>query len=170
MQSRSNGTCYWITGLAGSGKTTLGRLLYKHFKECKGNTVYLDGDILREVLDAKEMYSLEERKDLAMCYSRLCNMLTQQGLDVICATISMFHDVREWNRGNIEKYQEIYIKVPMEVLFERDQKQLYSSAQKEVVGLDLPIEEPDSPDLVLINDGTVQPKILVDRILEHTAG
>ena len=47
------GTVYWITGLSGAGKTTIGKLLYEKIKEKEINTVFLDGDTLREVLDRK---------------------------------------------------------------------------------------------------------------------
>ncbi|MDE7204283.1 MAG: adenylyl-sulfate kinase [Lachnospiraceae bacterium] len=151
------GTVYWITGLAGAGKTTIGKLLYEKIKEKEPNTVFLDGDTLREVFGNDFGYSKEERKKCAMRYSRLCAMLQQQGMNVICCTISMFDSVREWNRKNISDYKEIYVKVSMDILRTRDQKGLYSSRIGEkrqyVVGVHMEFEEPKCPDLILINDG-----------------
>ena len=68
----------------------------------------------------------------------------------------MFHEVRRWNRQNIEKYKEIYIKVPASVLVQRNQKNLYSSGEN-VVGMDLEPELPESPDVIVINDGSLTP-------------
>ena len=101
----NKGTLYWITGLSGSGKTTIAEVLYKHIKLKYTNTIFLDGDILREVLGCKDTsYEKESRKKLAMQYSRLSKLFTDQGINVIFATISMFDEVRVWNRGNISKY------------------------------------------------------------------
>lgn len=150
------GTVYWITGLAGAGKTTIGKLLYEKIKRTEPNTVFLDGDTLREVFGNDLGYSKEDRWKCAMRYSKLCAMLQEQGMNVICCTISMFDSVREWNRQNISDYKEIYVKVSGDTLRARDQKGLYSGTteekQREVVGIHMEIEEPKCPDLILLND------------------
>lgn len=162
---------YWITGLSGAGKTTIGKLFYEKIKEKYPNTVFLDGDRMRKVFGDDLGYSKEERRKCAMRYSRLCAMLQEQGLNVICCTISMFDSVREWNRENIRNYKEIYVKVSMDTLNTRDQKGLYSGTsketQKEVVGVHMEIEEPKCPDLILENDGERTPEELVEEILQY---
>lgn len=164
------GTVYWITGLSGAGKTTIGKLVYEKMKEKYPETVFLDGDVLRNVFgEGLFGYSQEERRKCAMCYARLCAMLAEQGMRVICCTISMFDSVREWNRNHIAHYKEIYVKVSMETLRARDQKGLYSGVtaekQKEVAGIHVEIEEPESPDLILMNDGTELPEKQAEKIL-----
>lgn len=165
------GTVYWITGLSGAGKTTIGKLLYEKIKEQHPNTVFLDGDMMRKVFGEDLGYTKEERRKCAMRYSRLCAMLQAQGLNVICCTISMFDSVREWNRENIPNYKEIYVKVSMETLIARDQKGLYSGMseekQKEVVGVHLDIEEPRCPDLILENDGERTPEEQAEEIVRQ---
>lgn len=166
-----SGTVYWLTGLSGSGKTTIGKLFYKRLRDKKPNVVFLDGDSLRETIADDLGHSLEERKKSAMRNSRLCRLLAGQGIDVICATISMFHDCHRWNRRNISRYREIYIRVPIEVLIKRDQKQLYSRALKgeikHVWGVDLKVEEPEDPDLILDNDGSQAPDELVNDLFNR---
>lgn len=163
------GTVYWITGLSGAGKTTIGTELLNYIKEKKNNVVILDGDALREVYRNSD-YTLEGRKEIAFRTARLCRMLSDQGIDVVCCIIAMFDDVRRWNRENIYKYKEMYIKVEMEVLIERDQKQLYSRAIKKeinnVMGIDLEFEEPITPDIIINNNGDKNPKKLVKEIVE----
>ena len=105
---------YWITGLSGAGKTTIGKLFYEKLKTEHPNTVFLDGDMLRKVFGDDLGYTREERIKCAMRYSRLCAMLQEQGMHVVCCTISMFDCVRDWNRENINNYREIYIKVSMD--------------------------------------------------------
>lgn len=163
------GTVYWITGLSGAGKTTIGKLIYQQLSAVRMNVVFLDGDILREVFGDDLGHSSEDRIKSAMRNARLCKMLADQGIDVICATISMFNSCREWNRNNIENYKEIYLRVPMPVLIQRDQKQLYSRALKgevdHVMGIDIRVEEPDNPDMVIDNDGRSTPMEIAQKIL-----
>ena len=163
------GTVYWITGLSGAGKTTIGKLLYQKMREMYPNTVFLDGDILRKVFGDDLGSAKEERRKCAMRYERICAMLQEQGLNVICCTISMFDSVRDWNRKNIRNYKEIYIKVTMDTLRERDQKGLYSGLtqekQKDVVGIHMDVEEPKHPDVIIENDGEWMPEQQAERIL-----
>lgn len=162
------GAVYWITGLSGAGKTTIGKLFYEQMKEKYPNTVFLDGDTLRSVFGDCFGYTQEERRKCAMCYARLCAMLQGQGMNVVCCTISMFDNVREWNREHISEYKEIYVKVSMETLRDRDQKGLYSGLtkekQKEVAGIHVDIEEPKNPDLILENNGSETPQEQAEKI------
>ena len=82
---------------------------------------------------------------------------------VVCS-IAMYQEIQRWNRENIENYKEIYIKVTRETLYRRDQKQLYSSGRKEVVGVDLPYDEPQDADVVVQNDGQETPEEIVSRL------
>lgn len=164
------GVVYWITGLSGAGKTTVGKLLTNKLKTKKSNVVFLDGDILRSVFGTQTGYTPKERLDLAMRYSRLCQMLAMQEIDVVCATISMFHEVRNWNRESIPNYKEVYLKAPIKLLIERDQKQLYSRALNgeinNVMGVDVPIEEPTNPDLIINIDKNLTAKNIVETLIK----
>ncbi len=162
------GTVYWITGLAGAGKTTIGKLLYNSIKSNKDNIILLDGDKLRELYDSED-YSYDGRKQLSIKYSKLCKMISDQGIDVICCTISMFDECRNWNRENISNYKEIYLKVSIDELIKRDQKELYTKALrkeiKNVMGIDTDFEEPKNPDLLINNNGDTSHKDIVDNII-----
>lgn len=183
---------YWITGLSGAGKTSVGKLLYEKMKQKYPNTVFLDGDVLREVFGNDLGYTREERIKCAMRYARLCKMLQEQDMNVICCTISMFDEIRSWNREHITNYREIYVKVSMEELVRRNQKGLYSASMealkkqnqkdlpeqnqkglhrstienREVAGIHVEIEEPKNPDMILDNEGSVSVAELVDRVIE----
>ncbi|MCR5508189.1 MAG: adenylyl-sulfate kinase [Lachnospiraceae bacterium] len=164
------GRVYWITGFSGAGKTTVGKLLYEKLKTVKDNIVFLDGDTLRQVFGDDLGYGEEDRKKCAMRYSRICRLLSGQGIDVICCTISMYDSVREWNRKNIPDYFEVYVRVDMDVLVKRDQKGLYSGTSVEddtrLVGVSLSAEVPKSPDIILDNNGELTPGEQVALILE----
>lgn len=149
---------YWLTGLSGAGKTTIGRLWCKRLRSAGETVVFLDGDELRQVFGSSFGYTLDDRRKAAMNYARLCALLSGQGITVVCCTISMFDSVRAWNRENIPGYVEIYIKASMDTLRRRDQKGLYSTGKQNVAGVDFQVELPKTPDLILENDGQQTPE------------
>ncbi|MDH3972681.1 MAG: adenylyl-sulfate kinase [Deltaproteobacteria bacterium] len=155
------GTVYWVTGLAGSGKTTIGKSFYGKLKDQKPNVIFLDGDTLRGVFGNNAGHSLDDRRELAMSYARLCKMISDQGIDVICATMSLFKEVHKFNRDNIAHYYEVFIECDMDELIRRDQKGIYSKAikgdMKDVIGVNLPYDKPEDCDLVI--DNTVQDRL-----------
>lgn len=162
---------YWITGLAGAGKTTIGEVFYQQLKKRKDNVVFLDGDILRRVLGDDLGYSRDERLKCARRYSNICQLLSEQGIDVVICTISMFHEVRDWNRKHIKDYKEIYVMVTEKELIRRDKKGLYSGAKQgiveDVVGIDIALELPQNPDVIIENDMTRTPEELALEIQER---
>ena len=157
------GTVYFFTGLAGAGKTTIGGLFYQKLKAQKPNVFLADGDQTRSIF-GRSGYSTEARLDAARRGFRLWRELTGQGIDVVVCSIAMYREIQQWNRENIENYREIYIRVTRETLYRRDQKQLYSSGRKEVVGVDLPYDEPQDADVVVQNDGQETPEEIVSRL------
>lgn len=159
----NKGTVYFFTGLSGAGKTTLGSLFYRRLKNTKPNAVYLDGDEMRVAFGEDIGYTHEERLRWAGRIFRVCKMLADQGIDVVCCSIAMYESVRAWNRAHIANYKEIYIRVKKETLLARNQKGLYTAAHN-VVGIDLPFDEPQHPDLVIQNDGAQTPAALVEQI------
>ena len=162
------GKVYWITGLSGAGKTSIGKLFFKKIKQEEPNTIFLDGDELRLILNVEPSFSMESRLAVSYVYSKLCNLLANQKLNVVIATISMFEEIRAWNKKNILNYNEVYIKVPMNILIKRDQKNLYSKAIKgetnNVIGIDIQFHEPMNPDLICMNDGSKS----IQKIAEET--
>ena len=157
------GTVYFFTGLAGAGKTTIGGLFFRRLKATKPNVVLLDGDQIRPVFCEDTGYTHEDRVKRAWRIFRVCNMLAEQGIDVVCCSIAMYADVRAWNRQNIVNYKEIYIKVTPETLQKRNQKGLYTS-DNAVVGVSLPFDEPKTPDIVIENDGQETPERIVEQL------
>lgn len=170
ITAAKKGTVYWFTGLPGAGKTSIAGQFFQELKERYLNVVYLDGDEVRRALNIESgHYALNERLKLAKKYSGLCALLSSQEMHVVIATVSMFHEVRDWNRKNLHSYKEIYIEISKQKLFERDQKQLYTKALndeiKDVVGIDLPFEIPKNPDIVIKNNGETSVSQIVENLL-----
>ncbi|WP_037353022.1 adenylyl-sulfate kinase [Selenomonas sp. FC4001] len=167
--SNKHGRVYWITGLSGSGKTTIGNALYYELKKTHDNVIILDGDLLKLFVGEKVGYAKDDRFKRAKKYSKLCKILADQGLWVIICTVAMFDEVRSWNRDNITGYIEIFLDVPMDVLVRRDKKGLYSkldvTSKDYVVGINDNVEWPKQPDIVINNDGSISVKHYISDII-----
>ncbi len=154
---KTESSVIWITGLSGAGKSTLAHEVVIRLRAEGISVVQLDGDELREVFEAvaanAHNHGREGRLALAMQYAHLCRVIASQGLVVVIATISLFHEVHAWNRKNLPDYFEVYLKVPLEELRRRDSKGIYrrfdAGDLSNVAGLDLPIDEPDAADWVV---------------------
>jgi len=163
----------WLTGLSGAGKTTIGKHLFRLLKAKQSNTVFIDGDEIREIFDWHEdeaFFTLEGRHKIAKHISDLCIWLDRQEINVICCTISLFADLHRRNREALSRLHEVYINTPMEILERRDGKGLYAKAKsgeiKNVVGVDLPFTPPAHPDLTIQNaDEATDPEKIAALIL-----
>ncbi|SUI76027.1 adenylyl-sulfate kinase [Shewanella morhuae] len=161
---------FWITGLPGSGKTTFGKALVSKLSEVHPNVVHLDGDDLRDVFN-NYGFSRDERYKIAQQYSRLTKLLVDQGLLVVFSTVSLFHDIHEWNRINLKGYVEIYLDPGQMILVQRNKKKLYDIDHKshsEIVGKGINPEFPKSPDYTFystsVHDLENDIKVIINHI------
>lgn len=161
------GKLLWITGLSGAGKTTIATEVYTLLRSLHSHTVFIDGDVIREILGNDLGHDIEDRKKNAVRISKMCAFLTSQNIHVVCATMSLFKEIHILNRKNIEEYYEIFIDVPMEELVNRDSKGLYAKALKgeikNVMGVDLAYDEPKNPFMRIDNstlDISIQDKAI----------
>lgn len=129
------------------------RKLVGYLRDKGRSVILLDGDEIRAVVGAVKAHTREDRIALAMRYSRMCKLLSDQGFDVAIATISLFEEVHSWNREHLSGYCEIFLDVPLEELKRRDTKGIYQRFDRNeinnVAGIDLPVDFPSSPDVVL---------------------
>lgn len=168
FKNSSQGKLYWITGLSGSGKTTIGTALYQEIKKTTDKVIYIDGDTWRKYVSKSNSYTDEARRAGSPRLAGLCHMLCDQGFIVVCAAMAMYHNVRELNRNHVKNYVEVYVKVDIETLYKRDQKELYSSKAENVVGVDIEPELPKNPDIIIENDECENLDIKVKQILDYS--
>lgn len=165
----------WLIGLSGSGKSTLAKEIHRRLKATHPNTVLLDGDEVREVFGKSAGHTVEGRQLNAERITRLCQLLDRQGIHVVCAILSLFHESQRWNREHLRDYFEVYLEAPMDQLVARDSKGLYRAALRgeitDVVGVDIPFSPPRQPDLVARNDGSLEALLAhADRIVRLLPG
>tara|TARA_Y100000766_G_scaffold274911_1_gene277375 strand:- start:1285 stop:1791 length:507 start_codon:yes stop_codon:yes gene_type:complete len=117
----------WITGLPGSGKTTLA-LKLKSILEYKinNNIVLLDGDNIRKILPYNISYSNDDRIRLAKFYSELALLIEKSNCIVICSFVALFHDIQAHTRLMASNYFEIFLDPSLDELVKKNKKGLYS--------------------------------------------
>jgi adenylylsulfate kinase-like enzyme len=167
MREKKHGKIIWITGLSGSGKSTIGEKLKNLVKSKYGQTVIVHGDDIRDIYKFK-FYSRIERLKLGKANSNLCRLLSKQGLNVIFTTVGLFHELFTYNRKNLKNYLEIYIKTDLKKLLKNKNKSFYKIRTKNVWGLDLKPQFPKNSDIIIENNfdksATKLAKIIYEKI------
>ncbi len=148
----------WITGISGTGKSSIGKELYKIVKKKYPATIFFDGDQFRKIFQNDINYTLKDRDLNAIRLTRLIRDLSTQKVNIIISANITNIKFRRWMRKNVKYYYEIYISASLKSLLKRDYKNLYSRAInkkiKNVVGVDLPFVIPKKSDFYLENDGS----------------
>ncbi|MEO1944880.1 MAG: adenylyl-sulfate kinase [Candidatus Thioglobus sp.] len=145
----------WIIGLSGAGKTTLASQIVTEVQKEISNVVLVDGDIIREMFGNDLGHSMVDRRKNADRICQLCKFLDDQGINVVCAILSLFPESRSWNRKNLKSYYEVFIDVPVSDLMARDIKGIYkrfnSGELSDVAGMDIDFPRPVNADLIIKN-------------------
>lgn len=145
----------WIIGLSGAGKTTLANEVIAHVRRVQRNVVLIDGDVVREVFGNDLGHTMEDRRTNARRICQLGKLLDDQGINVVCAILSLFPETRSWNRKYLKNYYEVFIDTPMQDLVQRDSKGIYrrfnSGEISDVAGMDIEFPRPDNADLTINN-------------------
>jgi cytidine diphosphoramidate kinase len=157
----------WLVGLSGAGKSTLAQAVVDKARSTSAQVVLVDGDVIREVFGGDLGHSADDRRANAQRIARLCSFLDGEGVDVVCAILSIAEQDRSWMRAHASEYFEVFVDCDMENLVRRDSKGLYSAALSgdlpDVVGVDIEFERPVRPDLVIQNGSDV------NDLLSHTS-
>ncbi len=173
-KSRSDyqGKILWLTGLSGSGKTTIARELENRLRQQNFRTVILDGDGMRRGLCADLGFSRDDRRENIRRVGEVARLFMQTGLIAISAFISPYAADRERLRCSIRKqdFIEIYLNCSLAECERRDPKGLYQKARAGEItgftGIDDPFEPPESPDIT-INTEELTVNKSIDAILSY---
>lgn len=159
----------WITGLSGSGKTTVSQIIKNLVKHNLPQLALVDGDEVRELFNDSLGHTEEARIIQIKRLQRLAKLLSSQNLIVIVAALYSHPDLLAWNRTNFPNYWEVYLDVDLNTVQQRDPKGLYKKAfageLNNVVGLDIAWHPPQHADLV-IKMGSETPESIALSIIK----
>ncbi len=125
---KKKGFTIFITGLPGSGKTSIAKVIKKKLSYIDISTLEISGDEIRKIFNL-EGYDIASRKSYIKSYGLFCKTLNEKGLNVIISVVGLFNFIRKWNRKNIKNYIEIYIESDLKKNIKFARKKLYKKRQ-----------------------------------------
>lgn len=160
----------WLTGLSGSGKSTIARALEKRLFEHGARTMSIDGDQVRHGLCGDLSFSEADRTENIRRVSETARLFFEQGSITICALVSPYRQDRAYPRHIIPEkhFFEVHVDCDLEICKDRDPKGLYRKALDneipEFTGISAPYEPPENPEL-LLQTHVLSVEECVDRII-----
>ncbi|MES9940618.1 MAG: adenylyl-sulfate kinase [Candidatus Thiodiazotropha sp. 6PLUC2] len=145
----------WLTGLSGSGKSTIAHALEEHLHQRGCRTYVFDGDNVRHGLCNDLGFTIEDRTENIRRIGEMAKLFVDAGVIALTAFISPIREDREKVRGLFEEddFIEVYIKASVETCESRDVKGLYKKARageiKNFTGINSPYEIPEKPEIVI---------------------
>jgi len=170
-QKNQRAKVIWLTGLSGSGKSTIANELEKRLFASGMHSYVLDGDNLRLGINKDLGFTRADRAENVRRVAEIAQLMSDAGLVVIVALVSPFAADRDSAREVFEKgrFAEVWVKTPLEVCAQRDPKGLYKKAADgslpNLSGVGQEYEPPINAELVL--DGTVGVTENVTKIIEE---
>ena len=156
------GRAVWLTGLSGSGKSTIADAVERDLHAQGVRTFVLDGDNVRHGLNKDLGFTAEDRAENVRRVAEVARLMVEAGTVVIVALVSPFRGDRRAARDLFAPgdFVEVFVRTPVEVCAARDPKGLYAKAASgelpNLTGVGQDYEEPLSPDLVVAGDGDLQ--------------
>lgn len=161
---KKKGILFWITGLPGAGKTTIGNLIKNEIEKSYGPTLVVSGDDLRKIFSLQG-YDEISRNKIAYKYVNFAKLITNKKINLIFATVCMFDHMRDWNRKNIKNYCEIYIEANIKKIIKMKKKKLYMKIDKNIIGINIKPQLPKKPDIIIKNNFSKKPTVLKNILL-----
>lgn len=150
------GFVLWMTGLSGSGKTTIALILVEELKKRGVRVERLDGDVVRESLTRDLGFTKEDRDKNIERITFVAKLLSRNNVGCVCSFISPYQEIRNRVRANTTNFLEVFIDAPLEVVIDRDVKGLYKKAIAGEIpnftGISDPFEAPVNPDIHVHTD------------------
>ena len=162
----------WMTGLSGSGKSTIANAVELQLEQKGFHTFLLDGDNVRHGLNKDLGFTEADRIENIRRVGEVSKLMTDAGLIVITAFISPFESERNMVRNLVDvgEFVEIFIDTPLQVAETRDIKGLYAKARagelKNFTGIDSPYERPSKPEIT-IDTAELTVKDAADTIVKY---
>ena len=151
--NKKKGILFWITGLSGSGKTSIANKIHKNISKMYGPSIVISGDNLRKIFDLNK-YDYQSRMLNMKKFTKFAKFITDKKINLIFAVVGLIEKPKIWSRKNIDNYIEIYIKTDIKKIIKKNKKKLYHNKKKNIVGISIKPEFPKKYDILINNDFT----------------
>ena len=162
--NKNKGILFFITGLSGSGKTTISKKIRKEINSLYGPTICVSGDDIRRIMKL-DGFTKKDRLKYGKIYSNFCKLITTQNVNILLATVGLVEKFRKQCKKDNVNYVEIYIKCTLQNIIKNKKKKLYLRNKKNIVGIDITPEYPQKPDIIMYNDFRTSLETLSKKLL-----
>ena len=162
--NKDKGILFWITGLSGSGKTVIGKKIYKSITKLYGPTILASGDNLRSIFNFKG-YTAKERNALDIPFTKFYAFITNQKMNLIFTAVGLSRYTRKLNRKRVSNYIEIFIKADINKIIKLKRKKIYHNKKKNIVGVHIKPDFPARPNILIENNFKKSTTQLADELL-----
>ena len=148
---KNKGVLIFITGLSGSGKSSIAKKIYPTINKIVGPTILINGDDLRKTFKLYGFYS-NDRLENSKKFAKFFKLITKQNISILFAAVGMRHKTRSIFKKSVQNYFEIYIQSNLKKIKKKNKKKIYKQFKSNIVGVDIIPEFPKNSDIKVKND------------------
>ncbi|GBE17228.1 putative adenylyl-sulfate kinase [bacterium BMS3Abin15] len=170
LEGKQKGFVLWLTGLSGSGKSTIADKVHERLVG-DYKVERLDGDIVREHITRGLGFSKEDRDENIKRIAYIAEVLSRHGVGVIASFISPYKEERKKVQDKVTNYIEVHVNTPLNICEKRDVKGMYAKARKGEIpnftGVSDPYEEPENPHISVCGDYEENLEKIVNEVIDY---
>ena len=146
------GILFFITGLSGSGKTSISTKIKKRVEKKYGKTLLLTGERIRDIYNFRG-FTKKDRLKLGFQNIELIDMIIKQKINVIYDAVALLKELRSKKRKKINNYIEIFVKTDVKKIIKFNRKKkIYKNTKSNIMGIHIKPDFPKKPDIIINND------------------
>ena len=148
---KNRGVLIFITGLSGSGKSSLAKKIYPLINRMFGPTILINGDDFRKIFKLYG-FSSKDRLENSKKFAKIFKIITNQNISILFAAVGMRHKTRLIFKKAVKNYFEIYIQASLKIIKKKNKKKIYKQFKSNIVGVDITPEFPKNSDINIKNN------------------
>lgn len=162
----------WISGMPGTGKSTLAKYYFRKYKTKIKNLIIIDGDEFRKIMDNDLGYSIKDRETNALRLIKAVKYFSDQKVNVVVSANLIFQKYRNWCKKNIPDYLEVYLVTTPQLLIKRNAQKnflrLRNGIKKNILGEDIIVKKPTKLDLIIENNSSKKNFLNKIKLINYT--
>ncbi len=160
------GILFFITGLSGSGKTSISSKIKKRIEKKYGKTLLLTGERIRDIYKFHG-FTKKDRLKLGLQNIELIDMILKQKINVIYDAVALLKELRSKKRKKIKNYIEIFVKTDVKKIIKFNRKKkIYKNTKSNIMGVHIIPDFPKKPDIIIRNDFNISIEELTNELFK----